>query len=240
MFLKKALLGYKEVEESEADYIAFYLEEGKQLLEDNDKKDFSIKVLKSEKNILESKKNELIEKINLSETQIVNLNNQIKNLMNEICDYRQKLQIEIAKNENFLRIAKERANADRGLTPKRKHHGYLKIYKENSNLIKSFIKKENIGMKTRSISYKKTLSIWKYNIQTPYLLELNSSISKEFIIKDLQEKFNLQIYDSFISSTSESEIKKILEGSYIFNFALTDNNKKYWCIKFQSGQEINF
>ena len=70
------------------------------------------------------------------------------------CDYQTRL------NENLLRIAKERANADRKLRPKREHTGYVVI----SSIERDHSYKDNYG-KT------KTVRIWETVLQSPYRID---------------------------------------------------------------------
>lgn len=70
------------------------------------------------------------------------------------CDYQARL------NKNLLRIAKERANADRKLRPKREHTGYVVI----SSTERDLSYKDGYG-KT------KTVRIWETVLQSPYRID---------------------------------------------------------------------
>ncbi|MFR8353144.1 MAG: hypothetical protein ACLVB1_11320, partial [Blautia obeum] len=61
-------------------------------------------------------------------------------------------------NKNLLRILRERANADRSITPKKQHHGYIILCSQQLN--------EN--------HKKDGISTWKTQIQTPYPVTLKS------------------------------------------------------------------
>ena len=246
MYLKKNLLGgYKEVDSRDkADLIAYDLKE-------YEEKDTEIKQLNS---LLENEKKERKEKeksltirkfelLEIKNQEITKLNDNLEELKQELKALQDKyLELELLQEHTQFRLDRaisiqvHRANADRGLKPKKEHHGYLVVYKENSDIIKKFITKNE----KKTIISSKSYSVWKYTVQTPYLLELDSQVVKEYIINDLDKKFNLLIYDDFINNNSETKTKEVLAENYIFNFILVDKNNKYWCIKFQSGRELNF
>lgn len=245
MYLKKNLLGgYKEVDSRDkADLVAYDLKKFEE-------KDIEIKelnsLLKIEQKKREEEKTELNDKLDEvtkeKDQEITKLNDDLekaKETLENLLDKYLKLK-SLQEHTQFrldraISIQVHRANADRGLKPKKEHHGYLIIYKENSDIIKQF---STGSGKKKIISYKSYL-VWKYTVQTPYLLELDSQLVKEYIIKDL-DKFGISIYNSFLTSNSESTIDSILNQKYIFNFALINNNKKYWNIKFLSGKLIEF
>ena len=245
MYLKKNLLGgYKEVElKDKADLVAYDLKE-------DEKKDTEINKLNSlleteqkkreeEKTIL---KNRIAEITKEKDQKITKLNDDLKEaketlkkLLDKYLELKSLQEHTQFRLDRAISIQVHRANSDRGLKPKKEHHGYLVVYKENSDIIKKFSTKSE----KKTIIYSKSYSIWKYTVQTPYLLELDSQIVKEYIIKDL-DKLGINIYNDFSISNSESTINSILEQKNIFNFALISNNKKYWHIKFLSGKLIEF
>lgn len=73
-------------------------------------------------------------------------------------------------NANLSRIMRERANAKRGLKPKKEHHGYLVIDSQQY--------KYTYWTKGNSLD----LDCWKVRIQTPY----DSSIPYDTIFKDIR------------------------------------------------------
>lgn len=245
MYLKKNLLGgYKEVDlKDKADLVAYDLKE-------DEKKDTEINKLNSlleteqkkreeEKIIL---KNRIAEITKEKDQKITKLNDDLKEaketlkkLLDKYLELKSLQEHTQFRLDRAISIQVHRANSDRGLKPKKEHHGYLVVYKENSDIIKKF----STGSGKKTTTYSKSYLIWKYTVQTPYLLELDSQIVKEYIIKDL-DKLGINIYNDFSISNSESTINSILEQKNIFNFALINNNKKYWNIKFLSGKLIEF
>ena len=227
------------------------IKRGIKLLKEYEEKDTEIKQLNS---LLENEKKERKEKeksltirkfelLEIKNQEITKLNDNLEELKQELKALQDKyLELELLQEHTQFRLDRaisiqvHRANADRGLKPKKEHHGYLVVYKENSDIIKKFITKNE----KKTIISSKSYSVWKYTVQTPYLLELDSQVVKEYIINDLDKKFNLLIYDDFINNNSETKTKEVLAENYIFNFILVDKNNKYWCIKFQSGKELNF
>lgn len=77
-------------------------------------------------------------------------------------------------NENLLRISRERANADRGLKPKKEHSGYV--------VVMSSEKKYRYKIDRRRIG---TATLWETIIQTPYSVEFTEDQVKAQIKDEL-------------------------------------------------------
>lgn len=84
-------------------------------------------------------------------------------------DYQMRL------NENLLRIAKERANADRKLKPKREHSGYVVI---------SSTERDHSYKDQHSRS--KTVRLWETVLQSPYRINFTEEQARQ----ETQELFN--------------------------------------------------
>lgn len=78
-------------------------------------------------------------------------------------------------NANLLRISKERANAKRGLKPKKTHNGYLVLDSSQQNYIFRYW----VNGKANTDEF----SCWKVRIQSPY----DSSISYSTITKNIHD-----------------------------------------------------
>lgn len=76
-------------------------------------------------------------------------------------------------NKNLLRINKERANAKRGLKPKKIHHGYMVLDSQQYNYIFRYW--------VRGKANSENFSCWRFRVQSPY----DSSISYDTIVKDI-------------------------------------------------------
>ena len=88
-------------------------------------------------------------------------------------------------NKNLLRILRERANADRSITPKKHHHGYIILCSQQLN--------EN--------HKKDGISTWKTQIQTPYPVTLKSyeiqgQIFQDFVDKDIFSEMRIDSADA--------------------------------------------
>lgn len=77
-------------------------------------------------------------------------------------------------NNNLIRICKERANAERGLSPKKKHSGYIALKSEQA-------KRVQYNGKKREES-----PVWKTTIQTPYKIQLTEEQARELIGVEIQ------------------------------------------------------
>lgn len=238
-YLKKALVGYKNVGvEEEADFMVWTLSEGNELLKEwaNYKK--KAKEYENQNINLTQIKNSLNSQVEILTKDLTSTKDEIKQLKDYLSKTLNELENEKKKNANFLRISKERANSDRGLTPKKKHNGYLELYREQIDLIKTIKEVKNGGFRQHTVIGKIKFPVWRYNFQTPYLTSLPAEMVKELIIKDLTV-MGLEYNSDFELSTSKTQILNTLSTKSFFNFNLNQKqNSKYWEIKFQSGQNL--
>lgn len=109
------------------------------------------------------------------EKQLFIVKTQLEELQTQLTKAKQYGTDQETLNKNLLRILKERANAERGIIPKKQHHGYIILCSQQ------LIKKDNI-------KYSEAVTAWKTQIQTPYPLNLKSSEIKDQIFKDFVEK----------------------------------------------------
>lgn len=75
-------------------------------------------------------------------------------------------------NENLLRIARERANADRKLKPKKEHSGYVVVV--SSEKIYRYKNGHRLG----------SAKLWETVIQSPYSIEFPAKQAKKLIIQE--------------------------------------------------------
>lgn len=135
-------------------------------------------------------------------------------------------------NIELLRVFRERANADRGITPKKRHSGYKLKTMENIKYLHTFELTQ--GMRKRTV--RKEIPFYKYKLETPYTTQFDFSEVKKIIILDLKEKFSLDLIQS-------SSINKSIESKIPFFFNLKLNyydNQSYYLIEFLSNQYIKF
>lgn len=79
-----------------------------------------------------------------------------------------------ALNANLLRIARERANADRKLKPKKEHTGYLVVFSGEKEL----------RFKDGNNHAKRTL-LWETVIQSPYVVDIPEAQIRKLILEEL-------------------------------------------------------
>lgn len=185
-YVKKTIGGYKEVPAEEADY---YLESKGE----HSSREIEFQQLKAE---LSYEKDHLRSAIATARMQTEERNRaENQELIRELQenDEKKNCQIETLKTEikileqekkeaksltrNLLRIARERANALRGLSPKKEHDGYLLL---SCRQVQDYIdkKKSREEYDAMPVSYRKnhrfretereTVLSWKGIIQTPY------------------------------------------------------------------------
>lgn len=141
-----------------------------------------IKDLTQTKSSLQSKKLELDNNIKKKDEEILNLTKEKSNLSNKyddlITNYNKILKENIdltVKNENLkikfekaLQISKERANAIRGLVPKKKNTGFRLLYQKEAGFYKTIKYKDLIGFSKEVIKQKEIyIKYYKYKIELP-------------------------------------------------------------------------
>lgn len=82
-----------------------------------------------------------------------------------------------ALNANLLRIAKERANADRKLKPKKEHTGYVVVFSEETDH----------QYKDGNRHVKRVL-LWKTVIQSPYVVDFPEAQVRKQILEELLQE----------------------------------------------------
>lgn len=83
-------------------------------------------------------------------------------------------------NTNLIRIAKERANAKRGLKPKKEHTGYVLLSIDEA----SYSHKDDIKRHVIIENY----PFWRIRLQTPYIATLDVNSVETLITTDLKNK----------------------------------------------------
>lgn len=106
-------------------------------------------------------------------------------------------------NANLKRIMRERANAKRGLRPKKVHHGYMILDSQQYNF------RYWVRGKATSDNY----PCWKVRIQSPY----DSSIPYSTVVKDIQNDL-IKVFGASLDVQSVTSVENL---SY-------DDFKKMW------------
>lgn len=136
-------------------------------------------------------------------------------------------------NVNLSRIMRERANAKRGLKPKKEHNGYLVLDSQQYNYNFHFFTQRG------TINY--PLPCWKARIQTPYDSSIPFSIIKtdiqndlfNFLFKDLG--VNRYFQNGFLESQSKDKIDNLWnkDDNFVFKMIFKSNYKTgLWEIEF--------
>ena len=85
-------------------------------------------------------------------------------------------------NANLLRITKERANAERGLKPKKEHNGYVVL----TSVEKESRYKDSYG-------HPRTITLWETAMETPYTVDFEAeqvrSLLQELFQEDADERW---------------------------------------------------
>lgn len=169
-FVKKTMIGYKTLDGGHSDpectHVILPLEEYNDLLKEISRAKWETREEKSK--AADAQKESQRE-----------LNNTVQQYKQAIEKWREALneaQTEIAyqkgMNENLLRIARERANADRKLKPKKEHSGYVVVV--SSEKIYRYKHGHRLG----------SAKLWETVIQSPYLIEFPAKQVKKLIIQE--------------------------------------------------------
>lgn len=134
-------------------------------------------------------------------------------------------------NKNLIRIATERANAKRGLTPKKEHIGYL------------FLNVEQISYKFG----KEEFLCYRVRLQSPYEINFDETSAKDLILNDFVNKFGINIgiaawYANNYFNVSNDETKKIWNGkdNFIFKaFYKANFIKGFWEVEYLVRFAVN-
>lgn len=116
-------------------------------------------------------------------------------------------------NTNLIRIAKERANAQRKITPKKSHIGYILL-----NIDEITITHKDESKRQTEFT---PLPCWKIRFQTPYDISLEYKAVKNLIYDDMIEKFGAKI--GIKSVESNNTIEKLKSNDIIKLWHETDN-----------------
>lgn len=231
-YMKKNLMGlYKIVSKEEAEQMMWEIEDGKDLIrESNELEALKVKYndLNDKKTVLEDEKKDLTGQISSLKTKKADLEKKIEFL-------EQSLKKEKRKNQHLVRICKEKANADRDLTPRKKHSGYVEVSKELVELSLKVKETTGFGAGERTVYVNKTFKFWKYHVQTPYLKSLEYDTFYNLLLNDFSlKKFIIENFSNF----NPREI--YLYSELIYNLSPTTRlNSNYWEIKFFTRETIS-
>ena len=198
-FVKKTMIGYKELDSGrsnpECTHVILTVKEYDNLLQ---------KIADAEQETRNEKRKAEEEKraSQNREQQTVQKANQVIEKEKGESAYQKGL------NENLLRIARERANADRKLKPKKEHTGYVVVVSSEK------IYRYKSGRRLESVK------LWETVIQSPYSIEFPAKQAKKLILQE------------FFPETGEWEaarlgIERWVAGDYEDFLSAADKNEEF-------------
>lgn len=119
---------------------------------------------------------------------------QIDGVREEMAVVQNALDDEVELNKNLKRIAKERANADRHLKPKKEHTGYVVV----SSMEKSY--------RYRSRRDTEVVSLWETVVQTPYEIGFSEEVARKQILGEIRNEIMQHIGIEVFSSKRYEEL----------------------------------
>ena len=203
-FVKKTMIGYKEVPGGQSDpectHVILPLKEYDGLLQ---------KISQAEQETRNEKRRAEEEKrdsLNRKQQTIQKANQVIEKWMKALEKEKAESAYQKGLNENLLRIARERANADRKLKPKKEHSGYVVVVSAEK------IYRYKIGRRLESVK------LWETVIQSPYSIEFPAEQAKKLILEEFFpeteeweaarlgiERWVAGDYEDFLSAADQDE-----------------------------------
>lgn len=128
-----------------------------------------------------------------------------------------------AQNDNLMRISRERANAERGLRPKRQHTGYVVL---------------NSRQRVQWLKDRKTEILYETRLQSPYKTSTEMRFAEKYIRADLFSEKQLLCaigitgqysggFDAWISERKRS--RQPDESNMVLSYTLNQNFQKgFW------------
>jgi hypothetical protein len=222
--VKKAL-GYGKPKENE-DYTHVILTESEYNKNTNKIRDLEddIKKLEREYNAaIERYKRSAIDKITEIQTK-ADKRVAEANVYRDIADRFENL------NKNLIRVAVERANAQRGLTPKKQHIGYVFLS------VEEYIFNCECAIPHTKKTKMLKLPCFKFRLQSPYKVNFDLDSVKNLIcddiLKKLCKKFEVNsVYEKGIVGYTEDVISKLWnrDENFIFKISYKANFQKgFW------------
>ena len=169
-FVKKTMIGYKELDGGHSDpectHVILTLKEYDGLLRE---------ISQAEQKARDEKRKAEEEKRasqNREQQTVQKANQVIEKWMKALEKEKAESAYQKGLNENLLRIARERANADRKLKPKKKHSGYVVVVSSE----KVYRYKYNRRLEA--------VKLWETVIQSPYSVEFPAKQAKKLILQE--------------------------------------------------------
>lgn len=235
-YVKRSSIGViKKCEEGDASHVIQTPAEYKELLEiakmyrdELHHAELQNKDLKEKYSSLQKKIEKMLGEKKDFATQIQELESQIKDNRKMYSERINELGQKIAEreeavrqaqklNENLRRICRERANSDRGITPKKEHDGYLVLQSREWR---------------ERLPDRRMVRTWKSVLQTPYDVSIEQSVIEEQILEDLTEKVLVDIGCLHYVSPEDNGIYTYVDDEnvlYCWRYS-ADYKSGYWCV----------
>ena len=184
-FVKKTMMCYKEVPGGSSDpdctHVILTLNEYKKIVRERDE---AIRAVGIERQNADRQVNEAN---NNAAYQIRQVRNQadaeIAEMQGALAQAQKDAAYQRHLNENLLRISRERANADRGLKPKKEHTGYVVMNTQEKKLQR----KDHHGYYT--------ITLWETVLQSPYSVDFTEEQARHQICEDLMQHKNDEAWE---------------------------------------------
>lgn len=205
-FVKKTIMGYKTLDGGQSDpecsHVILTLKEYEGLLQ---------KISQAEQETRNEKRRAEEEKgasLYREQQTIQKANQAIEKWMKALEKEKAESSYQKGLNENLLRIARERANADRKLKPKKEHTGYVVV-----------VSSEKI-YRYKNRHRQESVKLWETVIQSPYSIEFPAEQAKRMILEE------------FFPETGEWEaarlgIKRWVAGDYEDFLSAADKDEEF-------------
>lgn len=178
-FVRKTMMGYKEVlggqTDPECTHVILTLKEYNQILQGKARAEQEARNTKydAERDIEKAKR----EARYMAQKAAEEARQTVEEIKGALDAERAESAHQRALNANLLRVARERANADRKLKPKKQHSGYLVVFSgEREHQYK------DVNRRIR-----KTL-LWETVIQSPYVVDLPEEQVRKQILEEFAQK----------------------------------------------------
>lgn len=102
---------------------------------------------------------------------------EIEQIKSELADAQEEVIFQSDLNKNLLRMSRERANAERGLRPKKEHTGYFVV----SSTEREYHYKDHYHSKMQ------TVMLWETTVQSPYSVDFTEAEARK-LIRELTEE----------------------------------------------------
>ena len=177
-FVKKTMMGYREVSGGQSDpecthVILTVAEYAKLLRKITDAEQEALTTKYKAEREIDAARNDADYKIRQT---IEKANQTVKSCGEALDAERAESNHLRSLNENLLRIAKERANADRKLKPKKEHTGYSVVFSTEKEY--RYGKGKNM----------KKVMLWETVIQSPYSIDLPEGLVRKQITDELTQE----------------------------------------------------